>query len=235
MFFEVRNLHVHYDKVEALKGISLESSEGLVIAVMGANGAGKTTTLKTISGLKRPTSGEIWFQDQRVDDKSPRQIVRLGISHVPEGKRLFLQMTILENLLMGAYSRNDKREVNRDLDRIYEHFPILKERQSQVAGSLSGGEQQMLAIGRALMARPRLLLMDEPTIGLSPIMVHEIAKIIRDINQEGVSIILVEQNTRLALGLTQRGYVLETGSIVLQGDSQELAHSEYVKKAYLGG
>lgn len=235
MFFEVRDLHVHYDKVEAVRGVSLESFEGLIIAIMGANGAGKTTTLKTVSGLKRPTSGEIWFRDKRIDDKSPQQIVRLGISHVPEGKRLFLQMTIRENLLMGAYLRNDKRQVNKDLDHVYEHFPALRERQSQLAGSLSGGEQQMLATGRALMAKPKLLLMDEPTLGLAPIMVQEIAKIIRDINQEGVSIVLVEQNARLALGLAHKGYVLETGNIVLEGDSHELANSEYIKKAYLGG
>jgi len=235
MFFEVRNLHVHYDKIEALKGISLDSLEGLITAILGANGAGKSTTLKTISGLKRPTSGEIWFQGQRIDDKSPRHIVKLGISHVPEGKRLFGQMTVLENLLTGAYTRKDKKGVKRDLERVYESFPILKKRQSQVAGSLSGGEQQMLAIGRALMCKPKLLLMDEPTLGLAPIMVQEIAKIIADINQEGVSIILVEQNARLALSLAHKGYVLETGSIVLQGNSQELAHSEYVKKAYLGG
>lgn len=235
MFFEVRNLHVHYDKIEALKGISLDSLEGLITAILGANGAGKSTTLKTISGLKRPTSGEIWFQGQRIDDKSPRHIVKLGISHVPEGKRLFGQMTVLENLLTGAYTRKDKKGVKRDLERVYESFPILKKRQSQVAGSLSGGEQQMLAIGRALMCKPKLLLMDEPTLGLAPIMVQEITKIIADINQEGVSIILVEQNARLALSLAHKGYVLETGSIVLQGNSQELAHSEYVKKAYLGG
>ena len=235
MFFEVRNLHVHYDKIEALKGISLDSLEGLITAILGANGAGKSTALKTISGLKRPTSGEIWFQGQRIDDKSPRHIVRLGISHVPEGKRLFGQMTVLENLLTGAYTRKDKKGVKRDLERVYESFPILKERQSQAAGSLSGGEQQMLAIGRALMCKPKLLLMDEPTLGLAPIMVQEIAKIIADINQEGVSIILVEQNARLALSLAHKGYVLETGSIVLQGDSQELACSGYVKRAYLGG
>ncbi len=235
MFFEVRNLHVHYDKIEAVKGISLDSPEGLITAILGANGAGKSTTLKTISALKHPTSGEIWFQGQRIDDKSPRHIVKLGISHVPEGKKLFGQMTVRENLLTGAHIRKDKKGIKRDLERVHESFPILKKRQSQAAGSLSGGEQQMLAIGRALMSKPKLLLMDEPTLGLAPIMVQEIARIIADINQEGISIILVEQNARLALSLAHKGYVLETGRVVLQGDSQELASSEYVKKAYLGG
>jgi branched-chain amino acid transport system ATP-binding protein len=235
MFFELKSLFVHYEKIEALKGVSLVSEEGLVIAIMGANGAGKSTILKAIFGLKRPSGGEVWFRNQRIDGKSPRQIARLGIGYVPEGKRLFLQMTVLENLLMGAYLRKDKREVNEDIDHVYERFPILKQRRYQLSRNLSGGEQQMLATGRALMARPRLLLMDEPTLGLSPIMVQEIARIIRDINKEGVSIILVEQNARLALSVAHKGYVLETGSIVLQGSSQELAHSEHIKRAYLGG
>jgi len=235
MFFEVRNLSVHYDKIEALKGVSLDSEEGLVVAIMGANGAGKSTILKTIFGLKRPSSGEVWFKDGRIDGKSPRQVARLAIGYVPEGKRLFLQMSVLENLLMGAYMRNDRREIEADLEHIYGRFPILKERRSQIAGSLSGGEQQMLAMGRALMARPRLLLMDEPTLGLAPIMVEGIARVIRDINQAGVTIILVEQNARLALSVAHKGYVLERGSVVLQGTSEELIHSEHIKKAYLGG
>ena len=235
MFLEVRDLSVHYNKVEAIKGVSLELSQGQIVAILGANGAGKSTILRAISGVKIPTSGEIWFQGQRIDGKAPREIVKLGISHVPEGKRLFLEMSVEENLLMGAYLRRDRKEVNRSLGRVFEYFPILKERQSQTAGCLSGGEQQMLATARALMSNPQLLLMDEPSLGLSPIMVQEIAKITSAINQGGVSIVLVEQNARLALRLAHKGYVLETGNIVLQGDSGELQGSEYVKKSYLGG
>jgi len=234
MFFAIHNLIAHYQKAEVLKGISLELVEGQVIAILGANGAGKTTTLKVISGLKRPTAGEVWFCGQRIEGKSPGGIVKLGISQVPEGRKIFPQMSVMENLLMGAYLRRGE-EVNRDVEHIYEYFPILKQRQGQLGGSLSGGEQQMLAIGRALMSKPKLLLMDEPTLGLSPIIVQQIAQIIRDINQEGVSIILVEQNAHLALRLAHWGYVLELGSIVVQGSSQELGESEYVKRAYLGG
>jgi branched-chain amino acid transport system ATP-binding protein len=235
MLLEVRNLRVHYGKAEALKGISLGVEEGTIITLIGANGAGKTTTLRTISGLKAPTSGEIWFQGKRIDGMPPNVIVTLGIAHVPEGRRIFAPMTVLENLEMGAYVRKDRHEVARNLERIFEHFPVLKQRRGQQAGSLSGGEQQMLAVARALMASPKLLLMDEPSLGLSPVLVEEVGNIITDINRGGVSIILVEQNARMALMLAHRGYVLEVGSIALEGDAKELANDEHVKKAYLGG
>ena len=234
MLLEVKDLIVHYNKVEAIKGISLQLIREQIVTILGANGAGKSTILRAISGIKTATRGEIWFKDQRIDQKGPREIVRLGISHVPEGKRLFLDMSVRENLLMGSYLRRDRGEVKRNLDRVFEYFPLLKDRQAQKSGCLSGGEQQMLAIGRALMSNPQLLLMDEPSLGLSPIMVQEIARITSIINQGGMSIILVEQNAFQALRLAHKGYVLETGNVVLHGDSGELRDSAYVKKAYLG-
>ncbi len=235
MLLEIKALRVHYGRAEALKGISLNIDEGAIVALIGANGAGKTTTLRTISGLKAPTSGEIWYQDERIDGIAAHRIVKLGIAHIPEGRIVFAPMTVLDNLLMGAYLCKDKYQIASDLDNIYEHFPVLKERRKQLAGSLSGGEQQMLAIGRALMSRPKLLLMDEPSLGLSPILVEEVGKIIGDINKAGIGIILVEQNARVALRLAHKAYVLEVGNIVLEGDAKELANDEHVKKAYLGG
>jgi len=235
MFLEVKNIWVHYEKVAALQGVSLEINEGEIVCLLGANGAGKTTTLRTISGLKRPSKGEILYLGQRIDNMRSQEIVRRGIAQVPEGRRIFPQMSVMDNLIMGAYLRKDKAGINRDLEGMFEHFPILKERKKQLGGSLSGGEQQMLAAARALMTKPKLLLMDEPTLGLSPIMVEEVAKIVTDINKIGVSIILVEQNARVALRLARRAYVLETGKVTLSGNSQELSNNDHVQRAYLGG
>jgi branched-chain amino acid transport system ATP-binding protein len=235
VLLEIKGLRVHYGRAEALKGVSINVNEGAIVALIGANGAGKTTTLRTISGLKAPTSGEIWFQGRRIDGMPAHEIVRLGIAHIPEGRQVFAPMTVLENLRMGAYLRKDKYQITRDLETMYDHFPVLKERRGQQAGSLSGGEQQMLAVARALMASPRLLLMDEPSMGLSPILVEEVSNIISNINKSGIGIILVEQNARMALGLANRAYILDVGSITLEGNAQELANDERVKKAYLGG
>ena len=231
---EVNDLRVRYGTVEAVKGVSFRVSERAIVSLIGANGAGKTTSLRALTGLVKPSGGEVRFEGTSLIGLAPHQIIRLGIAHVPEGRRLFPKMTVLENLRMGAYLRTSKPEVASTLEMIYQHFPILKERGRQLAGSLSGGEQQMLAIARALMNRPRLLLLDEPSMGLSPIMTAEIGKIIRQINALGVSIILVEQNAMLALTLARYGYVLETGSLVMQGQAQELLQNEGVKKAYLG-
>jgi branched-chain amino acid transport system ATP-binding protein len=231
---EVQDLRVHYGTVEAVKGISLQIAAGEVVSLIGANGAGKSTILRALTGLVQPSSGTIRFQDTTLVGLAPHQIVRLGIGHVPEGRRLFPKMSVLENLRMGAYLQSNKAEVAATLEMIYTHFPILKQRSQQRAGSLSGGEQQMLATARALMSRPQLLLLDEPSIGLSPILAAEIGKIVRQINALGVSIILVEQNAMLALTLGQRGYVLETGHIVMQGKAQDLLQDEGVKRAYLG-
>jgi branched-chain amino acid transport system ATP-binding protein len=231
---EVQELQVHYGTVEAVKGISFHIAAGEVVSLIGANGAGKSTILRALTGLVQPSSGTIRFQDTALVGLAPHQIVRLGIGHVPEGRRLFPKMSVLENLKMGAYLQHNKAEVAATLEMIYTHFPILKQRSQQRAGSLSGGEQQMLATARALMNRPQLLLLDEPSIGLSPILAAEIGKIVRQINALGVSIILVEQNAMLALTLGQRGYVLETGRIVMQGKAQDLLQDEGVKRAYLG-
>ena len=235
MLLEVRDLTVKYGIAEAVKDISIDVEDGSIVSIVGANGAGKTTILRTISGLKQPAAGEIWFQGERIDTMEPHQIVKLGIAHIPEGRIVFAPMTVLDNLKMGAYLRRDKNDVARDLDATYRYFPILKKRSRQLAGSLSGGEQQMLAIARALMAKPKLLTMDEPSMGLSPRLVGEVGKIIKDINGSGVSIILVEQNARLAFKLSDKAYVLETGRITLGGAAKELADDERVKKAYLGG
>ena len=231
---EVQELRVHYGTVEAVKGISFHIEAGEVVSLIGANGAGKSTILRALTGLVQPSSGAIHFQDTALVGLAPHQIVRLGIGHVPEGRRLFPKMSVLENLRMGAYLQSNKAEVAATLEMIYTHFPILKQRSQQRAGSLSGGEQQMLATARALMSRPQLLLLDEPSIGLSPILAAEIGKIVQQINALGVSIILVEQNAMLALTLGQRGYVLETGRIVMQGQAQDLLQDEGVKRAYLG-
>ncbi len=235
MLLEVKGLSVKYGIAEAVREVSIDVEDGSVVAVVGANGAGKTTILRTISGLKQPTAGEIWFQGERIDTMAPHEIVRRGIAHIPEGRIVFAPMTVLDNLKMGAYLRHDKNDVARDLDATYQYFPILKKRSRQLAGSLSGGEQQMLAIARALMAKPKLLTMDEPSMGLSPKLVGEVGKIIKDISESGVSIILVEQNARLAFRVSNKAYVLETGSISLGGPSKELEEDERVKKAYLGG
>ncbi len=231
----VKGLRVHYGKVEALKEVSLEVRKGEIVALVGANGAGKTTTMRAISGLKTPTNGEIWFEGRRIERLPPHAVVHLGIGHVPEGRRLFPHMTVLENLKVGAYLRAEGDSVRRDLERVFERFPVLKARGRQKAGTLSGGEQQMLTIGRALMARPRLLLLDEPSLGLAPLMVASIAAIIKEINSEGVSIVLVEQNARMALRLASHAYVLETGRVALEGPSGTLVADEHVKKVYLGG
>lgn len=232
---ELRDVRVHYTKVEAVKGISLRLAKGEVVALIGANGAGKTTILRAISGVKVPTAGEIWFDGRRIDRLPPHAIVSLGIGHVPEGRRLFPHMTVLENLQVGAYLRSAGDEVRRDLERMFGRFPVLKHRARQRAGTLSGGEQQMLTIARALMARPKLLLLDEPSLGLAPLVVAAIADIIMDLNADGLSVVLVEQNARVALRLANRAYLLETGKIVLEGTSQALLADEHVKKAYLGG
>lgn len=235
MILCVKHITVHYWKVAAVRDVSIEIEEGKIMTLVGGNGAGKSTILKTISGLKSPTSGEIYFRDKRIDRLPTQEIVKLGISNVPEGRRLFPYMTVVENLTMGAYLRKNKEEIDKNRSRVLHYFPVLAEREKQLAGSLSGGEQQMLAIGRALMSNPKLLLLDEPTMGLSPLMSKTIGKIIVTINQEGVSILLVEQNAKLALGLAHKGYVLETGAVVLEGETKELLQNEAVKSAYLGG
>ena len=225
---------VHYGTVAAVKGISIEVGENEIVTLIGANGAGKSTMLRTISGLKRATSGGIWFDGEPIDQLAPEQIVRMGIAHVPEGRQLFPDLSVNENLLSGAYLRKDRERIARDLEEVHEHFPILKERRDQKAKTLSGGEQQMVAIGRALMSSPRLILMDEPSLGLSPVLVQEVAKIIREINIKGVPVILVEQNAELALNLADYGYVLETGRITLEGKAKDLHENEHVRRAYLG-
>jgi len=234
MLLSVDNIHVHYNKVAALKGISLNVEDGDFVTLIGSNGAGKSTTLRTISGLEHPSSGEIVFDGQRIDQKSPDQILKLGIAQVPEGRRVFKDLSVEENLRLGAFTRNDKTQVEADLETVFAHFPRLEERINQLAGTLSGGEQQMLAIGRALMSKPRLLLLDEPSLGLAPIIVQEIANILLEINKNNVSVVLVEQNADLALNIAQHGYVLETGNITLEGEASGLANNEHVKKAYLG-
>ena len=231
---ELKDVVVHYEKAEALTGVSLELSEGMIISLIGANGAGKSTILRTISGVKRPTSGEIRLRTKRIDSLSPAEIVGMGIVHVPEGRGLFPQMTVVENLYMGAYLRKDSKGIKADVEEVYWLFPILRQRQKQLAGSLSGGEQQMVALGRGLMGKPQLLMLDEPSLGLSPLLVDQIMNLIPRINQQGVSILLVEQNAYEALKLAQRAYLLETGKIVLADEASKLIDNEYVKKAYLG-
>lgn len=232
---EVKGLNVHYGVIHALKDIDIEVKEGEIVALIGANGAGKTTLLQSISGLLKKTSGEVMFLGESMTKLSAKQIVEHGITQVPEGRRIFSGMSVYENLLMGAYLRKDKDGIKKDLEDIYERFPILKDRSSQDASTLSGGEQQMLAMGRALMARPKILLLDEPSMGLAPILVKEIFNIVEDINKKGTTVLLVEQNARMALSIADRAYVLETGKIVLSGTGKELALSEDIQKAYLGG
>ena len=235
MLLEINNVHVHYHKVAALKGIDMAVPQDGIVTIIGANGAGKSTTLRSISGLVRISKGEIRFAGERIDGLPPEKIVALGIAHVPEGRRVFPNLTVEENLRTGAFLRSDKAEIDKDLDEVFQHFPRLKERRKQWARSLSGGEQQMLAIGRALMSRPKMLVLDEPTMGLSPVLVQEIARIIRDIVARGVPVVLVEQNAELALRLARFAYVLETGRIALQGSAHELHDNEHVRRAYLGG
>ena len=234
MLLEVKDLTVRYGKAQALKSLNLVVADGEVVALVGANGAGKTTLLRAISGLKSAAAGEITFLGERIDGVAPHEIVARGIAHVPEGRIVFGPMTVIDNLRMGAYLRKDKKAVEADLERMYEHFPRLKERRKQLSESLSGGEQQMLAVARALMAAPKLLLMDEPSMGLSPIMVEEVGQIVTDIRASGLSVLLVEQNANLALSLADRAYVLEVGSIVLDGPARQVATNDIVKKAYLG-
>lgn len=232
---EIDDINVYYGAIHAIKGISLKVEQGEIVTLIGANGAGKSTTLRTISGLLKPKSGSIKFEGQEIGGVPAQNIVRLGISQVPEGRRIFANMTVLENLELGAYIRDDKDGIEQDMKMVFERFPRLEERISQEAGTLSGGEQQMLAMGRALMSRPRLLLLDEPSMGLAPLLIKEIFSIIKDINATGTTVLLVEQNANMALSIANRAYVLETGRITLSGDAKELAASESVRKAYLGG
>lgn len=234
MLLRINEATVHYQKVAALKGISMQIPDGAVVTIIGANGAGKSTTLRAISGLTKLSRGEIWLGDERIDGLAPEKIVARGIGHVPEGRRIFPELTVLENLYTGAFLRRDKPAIKRDLTMVFDHFPRLAERQRQWAKTLSGGEQQMLAMGRALMSRPKLLLLDEPSMGLAPRMVEEIGHLITEINRRGVPVILVEQNAGVALRLAEYGYVLETGMVALEGRAEELHNNEHVKRAYLG-
>ncbi len=233
--FVIKNLNVCYGAIQALRDVSLEVNEGEIITLIGSNGAGKSTTLRAISGLIPAASGSISLSGKELTKASPTQIVRAGIVQVPEGRRIFTDMTVYENLLMGTYLRADKAQIRRDIESMYERFPILGKRKNQLAGTLSGGEQQMLAMSRALMARPKLLLLDEPSMGLSPVLVKEIFDLIQEINRAGTTILLVEQNANLALSIASRAYILETGQIAMSGDADELASSDAVRRAYLGG
>lgn len=230
----VENLHVYYDAIHALQGVSFHVEKGEIVTLIGANGAGKSTILRSLSGILRPREGSITFNGQEITTVPAEKIVTMGMSHVPEGRRIFAPLTVKENIMMGAYTRTDPAEIQETLERAYKSFPRLKEREGQYGGTLSGGEQQMLAMARALMSKPSLMLLDEPSMGLSPILVEEIFKIIALINQQGTSILLVEQNAQMALSIANRAYVLETGSIVLSGDAKEIASNPDVKKAYLG-
>ena len=234
-FFEARGVSVNYDRVSALRGFSMELAEGEVASLIGANGAGKTTMLRAITGLAPRAAGEIYLAGERIDGLRPAQIVARGVAMVPEGRRVYPHMDVRDNLLMGAYLRRDQAAIRADLEGCFERFPRLRERIRQQAGTLSGGEQQMVAIGRALMARPRLLLLDEPSLGLAPLLVRDIARTIVSLNQEGLSVILVEQNSRMALRVSQRGYVLETGEVKLSGASADLLNNDEVRRLYLGG
>ena len=230
---EVRDLEVYYGVIQAIKGISFDVNQGEIVALIGANGAGKTTTLHTITGLLAPKAGTISYEGTDITKLHGYKLVGMGIAHVPEGRRVFATLTVLQNLKMGAYTRKDKNEIESTLEMIYQRFPRLKERKNQLAGTLSGGEQQMLAMGRALMSHPRLIVLDEPSMGLSPIYVNEIFDIIQKINSDGTTVLLVEQNAKKALSIADKAYVLETGTVVLDGDAKELMNNERVKKAYL--
>lgn len=235
MLLEIKDLWVHYGRAEAVRGVSMRVPEGSIVTLIGANGAGKTTILRTVSGLKTPSSGEIWHDGKRIDGLPPHEILRRGIGHVPEGRQLFQSLTVAQNLEMGGYSLRSRAEYKRNLDVMIQHFPKLKEREKHLGSELSGGEQQMVAVARALMSNPRLLLMDEPSLGLSPMMVNEVSRIIRNIHERGVTVVLVEQNARMALRLADIAYVLEVGKIAMQGDASIIAKDEYVTKCYLGG
>lgn len=232
--FEALDLHVGYGKIKALHGVTVRVEPGEVVALLGANGSGKSSFLKTVSGLLRPTGGEVRFQGRRIDGLPPHEITQAGVVQIPEGRRIFPLLTVEENLMMGAYFRKDHQAVNSDRDMVLEWFPILKERAKQLGGTLSGGEQQMLAFGRALMSRPKLLALDEPSMGLAPVIVDKVFQIIRDINKKGVTVLLVEQNARAALSVAQRGYVIETGTVVLEDTTKNLLSNDRVKQCYLG-
>lgn len=234
MLLEVHDLNVYYGAIHALQGINFHLDQGEIVTLIGANGAGKSTTLRTISGLLRPRTGSILFKGQDITVVAPEQIVRMGISQVPEGRKIFAPLTVKENLIMGAYTRSDKAEIQQSMEQVFTSFPRLKERLNQLGGTLSGGEQQMLATARGLMSRPTVLLLDEPSMGLSPILTEEIFRIIKVINSQGTSILLVEQNAQMALSIANRAYVLETGRIVLEGDAREVADNPQVRSAYLG-
>lgn len=234
MLLKVENLNVYYGAIHALQGITFDVGEGEIVTLIGANGAGKSTTLRTISGLLRPRQGTVVFKDQDITMMPSEKIVHQGISHVPEGRKIFAPLTVRENLEMGAFTRKNRAEIDASMESVFHHFPRLRERINQLGGTLSGGEQQMLATGRGIMSRPSLLLLDEPSMGLSPILVDEIFKIIREINEQGTSILLVEQNAHMALSIANRAYVLETGRIVLSGSAAEVAHNPQVMAAYLG-
>lgn len=232
---EVKDINVYYGVIQALKGISLEVNEGEIVALIGANGAGKSTTMQSIMGLIHPRSGEIYYNGERIDKVSTHQIVKMGMTEVPEGRHIFQELTVLENIMLGAYTVKDREEKKKDLEKVFNLFPRLLERKNQIAGTLSGGEQQMLAISRALMSKPKLLLLDEPSMGLSPILVDEVFDIIKEIHNQGTTILLVEQNAEKALRIADKAYVLETGNITLSGTGKELRNNELVIKAYLGG
>ena len=232
---EVKNIDVYYGNIQALKGVSVTVNEGEIVSLIGANGAGKSTLLKTLSGLLKPKSGGITFLGNSIAGKAAQGIVKSGISHVPEGRRVFANLTVEENLELGAFLRKDKKAIAEDMKKVYDTFPRLLERRKQMSGTLSGGEQQMLAMGRAIMAKPKLLLLDEPSMGLAPLMVKTIFGVIKDINAQGTTVLLVEQNAHMALSIAHRGYVIETGKVVLSGSAQELQSSEEIRKAYLGG
>ena len=235
VMLDINDINVYYGAIHAIKGISLTINEGEIVTLIGANGAGKSTTLRTISGLLKPKTGSITFMGKEIGGMAANQIVREGISQVPEGRRIFAEMSVLENLELGAFIRSDADGIAADMEMVFKRFPRLQERRAQPAGTLSGGEQQMLAMGRALMSRPKLLLLDEPSMGLAPLLIREIFSIIEDINATGTTVLLVEQNANMALSIANRAYVLETGRITLSGDAKELAASEEIRKAYLGG
>lgn len=234
MLLRVDNIHVHYGQVAALKGVSLEVGDADFVTLIGSNGAGKSTTLRTISGLNHPSAGEIIFDGIRIEQLSADKILKMGIAHVPEGRRVFKDLSAIENLLLGAYTRDDAEGIKKDIADVFDLFPILRERQNQTARTMSGGEQQMLSIGRALMSKPRVLMLDEPSLGLAPTIVQDIVRTLVEINKQGVSIVLVEQNAELALRLARHGYVLETGRVSLEGEAKTLMDNDHVRKAYLG-
>lgn len=231
---EIKDLQVYYGVIQAIKGISFTVNEGEIIALIGANGAGKTTILHTISGLISAKTGSVKFMDKELTKTAPHKIVQMGMAHVPEGRRIFQELSVYENLKLGAFTRKDKTEIEQSIQMVYERFPRLEERKKQIAGTLSGGEQQMLAMGRALMSKPKIILMDEPSMGLSPLLVSEIFDIIKSINESGTTVLLVEQNAKKALSIANRAYVLETGNIVLEGSAKDLMNDDSIKKAYLG-